>query len=353
MGYPGKTTGSYRENNSIQLDYTHVCKQMILFECLFMHVWYSLFANVFHIYIYISNKRILIIWGVRRPKYFTINYARSLQGNLRICQGNFREFSGKKNCARVWEPWERKRRHGDDKRQDSPRHQSSRRDSGRREGERSRPSSSGGSSSRRRAESGSVSKASDTRPSASSSHHRHHSSGDRRSLSSTSSRASPDRRSPPSHHERRRDSGDRTGQTYVTRRDVKLSPKISKPPEKRTITVVSSPARQSHVESAAEVQVPAPVADGPAGADPAVAPTTLLPLHQLAGDFLGITPKICHCQKTWMCLSFRRCEHVLGSALWISIKFPPYVPSKFGKEVIPIAYVFTLSGVQIALLFIA
>ena len=39
---------------------------------------------------------------------------------------------------------DRKRRHGADKRQDSPRHQSSRRDSGRREGERSRPSSSVG-----------------------------------------------------------------------------------------------------------------------------------------------------------------------------------------------------------------
>ena len=124
-----------------------------------------------------------------------------------------------------------------------------RRDGSRRESERSRPSSSGGSSSQRRAESGSVSKVSDTRPSASSSRHHHHSSGDRRSLSSTSSRASPDRRSLPS-HERRRESADRTGQTYITRRDVKLSPKNSKPPEKRTITVVSSPARQVHVESA-------------------------------------------------------------------------------------------------------
>ena len=60
-------------------------------------------------HIYISNKRFLIlityIRGVRRPKYFTINYTRSLQGNMRICQGNFREFSGKKICARVWEPW--------------------------------------------------------------------------------------------------------------------------------------------------------------------------------------------------------------------------------------------------------
>ena len=129
---------------------------------------------------------------------------------------------------------DRKRRHWADKRQDSPRHQWSRRDSGRREGEWSSPSSSGGSSSRRRAESSSVSKASDTRPSASSSHHRHHpSSGDQRSLSSASSRASPDRKSPPSHHERRWESADRTGHSYVARREVQLSPKIVKPPEKK------------------------------------------------------------------------------------------------------------------------
>ena len=98
------------------------------------------------------------------------------------------------------------------------------------------------------------------------SHHRHHSSGDGRSLSSTSSRASPDRRSPPSHHERRRESAARMGQTYVARRDVQLSPKISKPTEK-VVTVVTSPAQQVHVELAPEVQVLAPVAD-PAGADP-------------------------------------------------------------------------------------
>ena len=168
---------------------------------------------------------------------------------------------------RRWRSADRKRRHGADNRQDSSRCQSSRR----REDERSRPSSSGGSSSRKRAESGSVSKASDTRPSASSSqHHRHHqSSGDRRSLSSASSRASPDRKSPPSHHERRRESADRTGHSYVARRDVQLSPKVVKPPEKRTITVISSPARQVHVESAPEVQDPAPVMDGPADDGPA------------------------------------------------------------------------------------
>ena len=86
---------------------------------------------------------------------------------------------------------ERKRRHGEERCHESLRHQSSRHEgpsSDRRESERARPSSSAGSSSRRRAESGSVSKASDTRPSRSSSrHHQHHSSGDRRSLSSSSS----------------------------------------------------------------------------------------------------------------------------------------------------------------------
>ena len=135
---------------------------------------------------------------------------------------------------------------------------------------RARPSSSGGASSRRCAESGSVSKASDTRPSSSSSrHHQHHSSGDRRSLSSSASRASPDRKSQPSHREKRRESSDRTGGTFVARRDVQLSPAKSKAPEKRTITVVASPARQIHIELAPAVPVPAPVADGSAGAGPA------------------------------------------------------------------------------------
>ena len=77
---------------------------------------------------------------------------------------------------------DRKRRsHGSDRGQDSPRHHASRHDSGRREGEWSRPSSSGGSSSRRQAqadstdgsESSRVSKATDARPSASSSHAHH------------------------------------------------------------------------------------------------------------------------------------------------------------------------------------
>ena len=163
---------------------------------------------------------------------------------------------------------ERKGRHGE-----SPRHQLSRRDghsSDRRESERARPSSSGGSSSRRRAESGRVSKASDARPSSSSSrHHQHHSTGDRRSLSSSSSRASLDRKSQPSHRERRRESSDRTGGTFVVRREFQLSPPKSKAPEKCTITVVASPARQIHIESAPAVPVPAPVADGSAGAGPA------------------------------------------------------------------------------------
>ena len=36
-------------------------------------------------------------WSVRRPEYFTIYYrsTKPLQGNMRICQGNLKEFSGK------------------------------------------------------------------------------------------------------------------------------------------------------------------------------------------------------------------------------------------------------------------
>ena len=45
--------------------------------------------------------------------------------------------------------------------------------------------------------------------------------------------------------------------------------RVVKPSEKRTIIVISSPARQVHVESAPEVQVPAPVTDGPADHRPA------------------------------------------------------------------------------------
>ena len=113
---------------------------------------------------------------------------------------------------RSWSGDRKRRAHGSDRCQDSPRHHTSRHDSGRREGERSHPSSSGGSSSRRHVDStggsGSsrVSKVTDARPSASSSHAHHHrrSSGDRRSLSSSSSRASADRKSLPGHdHERR------------------------------------------------------------------------------------------------------------------------------------------------------
>ena len=192
---------------------------------------------------------------------------------------------------------DRKRRsHGYDRRQDSPRHHASRHNSGRREGKRARPTSSGGSSSRRQADStggsGSirVPRATDARSSASSSHAHHHhrkSSGDRRSLSSSSSRASADRKSPPGHHrERKRESAERSGSSYVSRREVQLSPAITQSPEKRTITVIPSSARPDHVEeTAAEVEDPAtmtgpsevvdgpaddgPASDGPAGDNPA------------------------------------------------------------------------------------
>ena len=99
------------------------------------------------------------------------------------------------------------RSHGSDRHHDSPRpHHSSKHDSGHREsGERSRPRSSGGSSSRRQAESADVpgssrvsSRATEVRPSGSSTRHHHQrkTSVDHRSLSASSSRASVDRRPP-------------------------------------------------------------------------------------------------------------------------------------------------------------
>ena len=134
-----------------------------------------------------------------------------------------------------------------------------------------------------------VSKATDACPSASSSHAHHHrkSSGDHRSLSSSSSRASANRKSPPGHHhERRRESAERSGSSYVSRREVQLSPVVTQSPERRTITVIPLPARPDHMEEpAAEVAGPAsvtgpsevvdgpaddgPASDGPAGDDPA------------------------------------------------------------------------------------
>ena len=58
---------------------------------------------------------------------------------------------------------------------------------------------------------------------------------------------------------------DRTGPSYIARREVQLSPKIVKHPEKRTITVISSPARQLQVDGPAPMTGPAQVMDGPAG----------------------------------------------------------------------------------------
>ena len=114
--------------------------------------------------------------------------------------------------------------------------------------------------------------------SSSHSHHHHRKSlGDRRSLSSSSSRASADRKSPPGHHQDgRRESAERSGSSYVSRREVQLSPAVAQSPERRTIMVIPSPTRPEHVEeSAAEVDDPARVTgpteavDGPAGDSPA------------------------------------------------------------------------------------
>ena len=73
--------------------------------------------------------------------------------------------------------------------------------------------------------------------------------------------------------------------SYVSTREVQLSPAVTQSPERRTITVIPSPAWPDHVEPAAEVEGPATVtgpsevvdgpaddglaSDGPAGDDPA------------------------------------------------------------------------------------
>ena len=83
-------------------------------------------------------------------------------------------------------------------------------------------------------------------------------------------------RDPGHHHERRLESAERSGSSYVSKREVRLSPAVTQSPEKRTIPVTPSLARPDHVEEpAAEVDDPATVmgpsevVDGPAGAGPA------------------------------------------------------------------------------------
>ena len=79
-----------------------------------------------------------------------------------------------------------------------------------------------------------------------------------RSLPS-SSRATVDHRSlPEQHHHRRQENEDKdhTGSSHVSRRDVELTTAIPDPPEKRTITVISSPARPSADDDSAGVTGP-------------------------------------------------------------------------------------------------
>ena len=143
--------------------------------------------------------------------------------------------------------------HGSDGRHNSPRSSHSSRRG--RSGERSRPTSSGGSSSRARhmdptdaPGSGRASgRATEVRPSSSATHQCHH------------SRSSPDRRSRSGsrHHDRReRVDSVRSGVSYVSRRDVQLSPSAPEKTEKRTITVIPSPPRPAHTDDLAGMTGP-------------------------------------------------------------------------------------------------
>ena len=143
--------------------------------------------------------------------------------------------------------------HGSERHHDSPRSRHSPR---RRSGERTRPTSlSGGCSFRSRQAdstdapgSGRASgRATEVRPSSSSTHHQHH----HRFLSS-SSRSSADRksRSESHHHHGRWESVDKekSGSSYVSRREVQLSPVAPQKTEKRTITVIPLPPRPAGVD---------------------------------------------------------------------------------------------------------
>ena len=136
--------------------------------------------------------------------------------------------------------------HGSERRHNSPRSRHSPR---RRSGERARPtSSSGGSSSRARHAdladapgSGHASgKAMEVQPSSSSTRHqRHHSrsSGDHRSLSS-----------------------ERSGSSYVSRREVQLFLVVPQAPVRRTITVIPSPPRPARMDKSTSVTGPTDLA---------------------------------------------------------------------------------------------
>ena len=145
-----------------------------------------------------------------------------------------------------------RRGHGSERHHDSPRSRHSPRC---RSGERTQPTSlSGGCSSRSRQAdstdapgSGRASgRATEVRPSSSSTHHQHH----HRFLSS-SSRSSADRKSQSEshHHHGIWESVDKekSGSSYVSRREVQLSPVAPQETEKRTITVIPSPPRPAGV----------------------------------------------------------------------------------------------------------
>ena len=147
-----------------------------------------------------------------------------------------------------------RRGHGSERCHDSPRSShSSRR---RRSGERSRPTSSGGSSSRARHTdpkdvmgSGRASeRATKVQPSSSAARHHCH-----------QARSSPDRRSRSGsrQHDRRESvDGVRSGSSYMSRREVQLSPAVPQKTE-RTITVIPSPPRPAHTDDSAGVTGPA------------------------------------------------------------------------------------------------
>ena len=112
-------------------------------------------------------------------------------------------------------------------------------------------------------------KATDSRPS----HHHHQSRAmvDHRSLPSPSCAMIDNRSLPEQHYYRRheKDSTDHPGSTHVSRREIDLTTTVVDQPERRTITVIQSPARPASEDDSAGVTGLAEVTDSATGDDSA------------------------------------------------------------------------------------
>ena len=189
------------------------------------------------------------------PGPFQVPWQRLCGGNIQVNGGPVPSGTNGSEHHRSRSGDQGRRGHGSDRHHDSPRSRHSPRH--RRSGEQTRPTSLGGSSSRvRHADpkdapgSGHASgRATEVRPSSSATHHQSH-----HSRPTADSRS----RSRSQHYDRRESVGSvKSGTSYMSRREVQLSPVAPQQAVKRTITVISLPPRPAEMDDSAEVTGPA------------------------------------------------------------------------------------------------